>query len=132
MNNATSSARTQAILSLKMIQHVERVQLAVRQAPGSKDPDILVLITGQLEPMLRQIITQLGSEKAMASREISPNVLLFGKAAQVELAARRMMGAPLTGAPDSLSESDIWISGDTVLMNSMGEKRFGHAKDWTL
>jgi len=129
MKNAPSATQAQMSLGLKMIQGIEKVQMSVRPTPGNtagntpanKDADILMLVTGQLDPQLSQLITQQGSAKAMVSRQVAPNVLLLGKAAHVELAARRMLGAPLTGAPDSLSESDIWIGGDAALMNSLGK-----------
>jgi hypothetical protein len=136
IKNAPGAAQLQISLGLKMIQGIEKVQIAVRQGPGGttsakagpksttsapgseNNPDMLVLITGQLDPTLQQTIMQQSATNAMAARQIAPDVLLLGKTPQVESAIKRMTGAPVGGDDDSLSDSDLWISGDAAQMTA--------------
>jgi len=135
MKSAPGAMQAQTTLALKMLQGIEKIQLSIRQAQGtqpsrsqgsgSKDAEMLVLITGQIDPTLRQAIDQQGTANAMTARQIAPNVLLLGKNAQLESATKRMEEAPLTGELDGLSESDIWIGGDTAMVASMGNSASG-------
>jgi hypothetical protein len=121
IKNAPSAQQAQMNAGLKMIQGIEKVQLSIHQVPGQKDPDVLALVTGQLDPFLSQLMTQQGKDKSMVSRQIAPNVLLLGKPAHVEMASRRLLIPALPAGADSLSDNDIWISGDTAFMNSAGK-----------
>jgi hypothetical protein len=105
---------------LKMVSTIERVQVSARATPGKNDPDVLILVTGNLDAIVRQMLTQQSKDNTMVSREVAPNAILFGKATVIDLAARRMSGisAPPTG---DLSGNDLWIAGDVGLFN-MGSK----------
>jgi hypothetical protein len=71
-----------------------------------------------VDPFVRLMLTQQSKDNTMASREIAPNAILFGKATAVDLAARRMSGTTAPFIADDLSSSDLWLAGDTGLLRS--------------
>ena len=119
MSSDPDRAKLDAIL--KMVGSVDRVQISLTGAPKTEvksDPDYLILITGNLDPFVRLMLTQQSKDNTVVSREIAPNAILFGKAAAVDLAAQRMSGATAPFIADELSSSDLWIAGDTRLLRS--------------
>ncbi len=118
--NMTSDAdRAKLDAILKMVGSVDRVQISLAAAPPKADgPDFLILITGNLDPFVRLMLTQQSKDTTVVSREIAANAILFGKAAAIDLAAQRMSGATAPFIADELSSSDLWIAGDTRLLKS--------------
>ncbi len=91
MNSDADGAKLDAIL--KMVGSVDRVQISLTAAPPKEEgPDFLILITGNLDPFVRLMLTQQSKDTKVVSREIAPNAILFGKAAAVDLAAQRVSG----------------------------------------
>ena len=64
------------------------------------------------------MLTQQSKDNAFVSRQIASNAILFGKAAGIEQAMRRMSGASAPFIANELSSSDLWIAGDTGLLRS--------------
>jgi hypothetical protein len=118
--NMTSDAdRAKMDSILKMVGSVDRVQISLAAAPPKEaGPDYLILITGNLDPLVRLMLTQQSKDKTVVYREIASNALLFGKTAAVDLAAQRMSGATAPFIADELSSSDLWVAGDTRLLKS--------------
>jgi hypothetical protein len=113
----TSDAdRAKIDMILKMVGSIERVQISLRSTQMKNDPDYLVLVTGNLDPMVRQMLMQPTLGAQAASREVSPNAILIGKAASMDQAVRRMSGAPSSFVAGGLSSSDLWIAGDVGLL----------------
>lgn len=116
----TSDAdRAKIDLILKMVGTVERVQISIRETQVKNDPDLLVLVTGNLDGMVRQMLTQQAKGGTFVSREVASNAILFGKAPLIDQAARRMLGATAPAITSEMSSSDIWIAGDTGLLKGM-------------
>jgi len=103
-------------LILKMVGTIERVQVSLRSTQVKNDPDYLVLVTGNLDNMVRQMLTQQSKGSGVVSRELSPNAILFGKAVLIDQAVRRMSGTTSPFIANDLSASDLWIAGDTGLL----------------
>jgi hypothetical protein len=115
--NMTSDVdRAKIDLILKMVGTVERVQVSLHSTQVKNDPDFLVLVTGHLDSMVRQMLTQQSKGSAVVSREISSNAILFGKASLIDQAVRRMSGVTAPFIANDLSSSDLWIAGDTGLL----------------
>jgi hypothetical protein len=122
--NMTSDADKAKIdLAVKMIGSVDRVQLSLKSNPAKpSEPDYLVLVTGQLDSTLRQLLAEPAKEGSVVSRQLSSSAVLFGKSEAIELAARRASGVSAPAIADELSSSDLWVSGETNLLtaNSKG------------
>lgn len=103
-------------LILKMVGTVERVQVSLRSTQVKNDPDYLILVTGNLDGMVRQMLTQQSQGAAVVSREVSPNAILFGKAGLIDQAVQRMSGTTTPYIASDLSSSDLWIAGDAGLL----------------
>jgi len=118
--NMTSDADKAKIdFALKMIGSVDRVQLSLKSNPVKpSEPDYLVLITGQLDSFLRQILSEPTKQGAVVSRQLNPNALLFGKPQAIDLALRRASGTVAPAIADELSSSDLWVSGETNLLTA--------------
>ena len=95
-------------MAMAFLGRIERVQLSVHSVPGVKDPDILILVTGELDGMMRQMLSQ----PQVGFRQLAPNSFLLGKGANLESAVHRMSGAAAPVLADELSSSDIWIYGE--------------------
>jgi hypothetical protein len=116
----TSDAdRAKVDLILKMLGTVDRVQISIQSTQVKNDPDFLVLVTGNLDGMVRLMLTQQAKGSAVVSREIASNAILFGKAALIDQAARRMAGETSPVIANDVSSNDIWIAGDTGLMKGL-------------
>jgi hypothetical protein len=109
--------KAQINMGLAIVKGIERVQISVHSTAAGADPDVLVLVTGQLDGMIRQMITQ-GGPKGMVTREIAQNAFLLGKAGAIDLAARRAAGVVSPAIADELATNDIWIAGDSGLLAS--------------
>jgi hypothetical protein len=105
-------------LILKMVGTVERVQISVRSTQAKNDPDFLVLVTGNLDGMVRQMLTQQSKGASVVSRELSSTAILFGKADTINQAVQRAAGTTTPYISSELSSSDLWIAGDTGLMQA--------------
>lgn len=117
MSSDADRAKLDAIL--KMVGSVDRMQISLAAAPPKEEgPDYLILITGNLDPFVRLMLTQQSKDNKVVSREIAPNAILFGKVTAVDLAAQRMSGVTAPFIADELSSSDVWIGGDTRLLKS--------------
>jgi len=115
--NMTSDVdRAKIDLILKMVGTVERVQVSLRSTQVKNDPEFLVLVTGNLDSMVRQLLTQQSKGSTVLSRQISPNAILFGKGALIDQAVKRMSGATSPFIANELSSNDLWIAGDTGLL----------------
>jgi hypothetical protein len=105
-------------LILKMVGTVERVQVSLRSTQVKNDPDYLVLVTGNLDNMVRQMLTQQSKGMTVESREVSPGAILFGKPAVIDQAVRRMSGTTSPYIASDLSSSDLWIAGEPNLLQA--------------
>jgi hypothetical protein len=117
--NMTSDVdKAKVDLILKMVGTVERVQVSLRSTQVKNDPDYLILVTGNLDGMVRQMLTQQSKGANVVSREVSPGAILFGKPAVIDQAVRRMSGTISPYVPSDLSSSDLWIAGETNLLQA--------------
>jgi hypothetical protein len=110
--------RAKIDLILKMVGTVDRVQVSLRSTQVKNDPEFLVLVTGNLDAMVRQILTQQSKGSTVVSREIASNAILFGKGALIDQAVKRMSGTTSPFIATELSSSDLWVAGDTGLLQS--------------
>jgi len=92
---------------------VTEVRFSVRDMGKGKDPDVLALITGQLD---ESMVAAVAKDKAGVHR-IDANTLLVGEGQSLEDAVARM-GKPATGLQaraldrsKALADHDLWIAG---------------------
>ncbi len=105
-------------LILKMVGTVERIQVSLKSTQVKNDPDYLVLVTGNLDGMVRQMLTQQSKNATIVSKELSPTAILFGKPDTIDQAVHRAAGTTTPYISSDLSSSDLWIAGDTGLMQA--------------
>jgi len=104
-----------AAMALKTLATIDRVQVSLRMPPDGKgSPDALLLLTGELDPNIRQMLTQ--TSKGTVARQVAPKALLLGDALVVDQAVRRMALPAAPAFTDRLSTSDIWIGGEMAQM----------------
>jgi hypothetical protein len=110
--------RAKLDLILKMVGTVERVQVSLKSTQVKNDLDYLVLVTGNLDGMVRQMLTQQSKNATVVSKELSPTAILFGKPDTIDQAVHRASGTATPYISSDLSSSDLWIAGDTGLMQA--------------